>query len=66
MSETSQAEASPVPAQSGAPARETVEALIDRWFVDHFHGSPIATVTEHFNRVRQAADDLKRRLAALA
>jgi hypothetical protein len=63
MSETTQAEAAPVPAQTRASARGTVDALIDRWFADHFHGSPVATVTEHFNRVREAAEDLKRRLA---
>jgi hypothetical protein len=62
MSDTTQPEAAPAPAQAGAPARETVNALIDRWFVDHFHGSPVATVTEHFNLVQQAVEDLKRRL----
>ncbi len=38
-------------------------AEIDRWFVDHFHGSVVATVTEHFNHVFAATEDLKRRLA---
>lgn len=38
-----------------------VAATIDRWFDDHFPGSPVATVTEHFNHVFAAKEDLKRR-----
>ncbi len=42
---------------------ERLHAVIDRWFVDQFHGSVVATVTEHFNHVFAAVQDLKRRLA---
>lgn len=55
-------EVSEVTARRGRVAART-RAAIDRWFVDHFHGSAIATVTEHFNHVFAATEDLKRRLA---
>ena len=53
------------PADAPAEAalrRQKLAELIDRWFVDHFHDSPIAAVTEHFNQATRARDDLKRRL----
>ena len=38
------------------------DVLVERWFADHFPNSPVATVTDHFNHVRQAVEELKRRL----
>lgn len=37
-------------------------ALIEKWFIEHFHGSPHMRDTEAFNHVRAAVDDLKRRI----
>ncbi len=51
------------------PARpddaERADALVERWFLDSFHGSPVARSTEAWNHVRAATDELRRRLAAL-
>lgn len=55
-------EISDLPGQRDRAAAR-IRAEIDRWFVDHFHGSAVATVTEHFNHVFAATEDLKRRLA---
>lgn len=48
------------PAVPAAPSK--LEAAIEAWFVEHFHGSQIAANTEHYNLVRRAVDGLKRRL----
>jgi len=45
-----------------APARP-LDALLEAWFVETFHGIPDLPV-HHFNRFRAAADRLKDRLAA--
>jgi len=44
------------------PVPASLDALVERWFADHFPNSPVATVTDHFNHVRQAVEELKRRL----
>jgi hypothetical protein len=44
------------------PAPASLDVLVERWFADHFPNSPVATVSEHFNHVRQAVEELKRRL----
>ena len=58
--------------EQSPPASPPVDALergralaapVDRWFADHFPGSSVATVTEHFNYAIRAVEDLKRRLA---
>lgn len=46
------------------PLAEDFEALIERWFFEAFHGSPVARSTEVWNTVFAAKDELKRRLAA--
>jgi hypothetical protein len=48
----------------GAPAEPSPRNdLIERWFVEHFHGAPAMRDTEAYNHARRAVDDLKRRLA---
>ncbi len=41
-----------------------VEALIERWFVETMHNSPVSRASEIFNHVRASVDTLKQRLAA--
>ena len=42
-----------------------LDARIERWFAEHFHGSPHMRDTETFNHVRRAVDDLKRQLGEI-
>jgi hypothetical protein len=46
-------------------AAERVDAVVEQWFFETFHGSLIARSTEVWNLVHGAKDDLKRRFAAL-
>ena len=48
-----------------APPSETdsIETLIERWWADHFPGSPVAQVTQAWNHAFAAKEELKRRLA---
>jgi hypothetical protein len=46
-----------VPDASGAP-----EDIVERWWADHFPGSPVAQVTSAWNHAFAAKEDLKRRL----
>ncbi len=51
--------------QSGPEARESeIGELIEAWFIESFHNSPVSRAIEHFNHVRVAVDALKPRLAA--
>ena len=43
---------------------DEADRLVERWFFESFHGSPAARVTEVWNHVHAAKDELKRRLAA--
>jgi hypothetical protein len=47
-------------ASHDAPVADGIEALIERWFADHFHGSPIATNNEHYQHAWGAKEALKR------
>lgn len=55
----------PDPRHAGIPA-DQLDALVERWFFEAFHGSVAARSTEVWNHVYGAKDELKRRLAALA
>jgi hypothetical protein len=44
------------------PAPHAIEALIERWWADHFPGSPVAQVTQAWNHAFAAKEELKRRL----
>ena len=48
------------------PATATVEALIERWWADHFPGSPVAQVTHAWNHAFAAKEELKHRLQKFA
>jgi hypothetical protein len=39
------------------------EALVERWWADHFPGSPVAAVTAAWNHAFAAKEELKRCLA---
>ena len=41
-----------------------LEAIVERWFFEAFHGSPVARSTETWNHVHGAKEELQRRLAA--
>ena len=43
-----------------------IDALVERWFFECFHGSAVARSTEAWNVVLEAKEELKRRLASLA
>ena len=53
----------PPPGEPDAP--HSLEELIERWWQDHFPGSPVAQVTQAWNHAFAAKDELKRRLAQL-
>jgi hypothetical protein len=58
-------DAAPPPASETAPqqaSHATLLALIEKWFVDHLHNSPASRDTLIFNHVRQAVEELKRRI----
>lgn len=46
-------------------AADRVDAVVEAWFFESFHGSLVARSTEVWNLVHGAKDDLKRRLATL-
>jgi hypothetical protein len=45
---------------------DPLHAIVDRWFADAFHGSPLGNQTELWNLVHGAKEDLKRRLSKAA
>ena len=47
------------------PAVSPLADLVERWWQDHFPGSPVAQVTTAWNYAFAAKEELKRRLAAL-
>lgn len=50
------------PAETPEPTESRVNAIIDRWFLDHFPNSPVARDTDAWNHTVAAKDDLKRRI----
>ncbi|HEV8679332.1 MAG TPA: hypothetical protein VGQ90_08150 [Stellaceae bacterium] len=49
-----------VPEMPDSPA-----AIVERWWTDHFPGSPVAQMTQAWNHAFAAKEELKRRLANL-
>ena len=50
---------------AAAPPRDPsldLEALLERWWQEHFPGSPVAQVTAAWNHAFAAKEELKRRL----
>jgi hypothetical protein len=45
--------------------REAIGALVEAWFVEQVHNSPVSRDTVIFNHLRVAVDILKARIAAL-
>ena len=41
-----------------------LDALVEHWFFETFHGSAVARSTEAWNTVHAAKEELRRRLAA--
>ncbi|MFZ5658768.1 MAG: hypothetical protein ACOY5C_02800 [Pseudomonadota bacterium] len=54
--------ATPKPA-TAAP-QPTAAQIVDRWFQDQIHNSPVSRHTEAYNHVAQAVAELKKRLQA--
>ncbi len=51
---------------SDAPVqRESLDDIVERWWADHFPGSPVAQVTQAWNHAFAAKEELKRRLVNL-
>ena len=58
---TGGAEPSPdAPSPSAVP-----DDIVERWWADHFPGSPVAQVTQAWNHAFAAKEELKRRLVDL-
>jgi hypothetical protein len=52
-------------AESAPPASvRDLETVIERWWGDHFPGSPVAQVTHAWNHAFAAKEELKRRLSS--
>jgi hypothetical protein len=52
---------------SGVPdAPGSAEDIVERWWADHFPGSPVAQVTSAWNHAFAAKEELKRRLVNLS
>ena len=43
-------------------ASGSIDALIERWWAEHFPGSPVSQVTQAWNHAFAAKEDLKRLL----
>jgi len=54
------------PGAAAAPPPAVIDELVERWWEDHFPGSPVAQVTQAWNHALAAKNELKRRLAALS
>ena len=64
-------EETPTPVVAGpspdAPAQHgSTDDIVERWWADHFPGSPVAQVTPAWNHAFAAKEELKRRLANLS
>ena len=53
------------PPRAPTPAATEHDALVERWWNDHFPGSPVAASTAAWNHAFAAKEALKRRLNSL-
>ena len=53
-----------MPDPQASNATHDLDALVEHWFFEAFHGSVVARATDVWNHVHAAKDELKRRLAA--
>jgi hypothetical protein len=65
MNDTASRKAAAQPPAVPDPQPNPHDALVERWWNDHFPGSPVALVTAAWNHAYAAKEDLKRRLASL-
>ena len=49
-----------------SPGAESLDDIVERWWADHFPGSPVAQVTSAWNHAFAAKEELKRRLVNLS
>ena len=54
------------PSADAPTEHQSLEDIIERWWADHFPGSPVAQVTQAWNHAFAAKEELKRRLVELA
>ncbi|HEX3861763.1 MAG TPA: hypothetical protein VHY35_08715 [Stellaceae bacterium] len=54
------------PTVPASPGSADIANMIERWWEDHFPGSPVAQVTQAWNHAFTAKEDLKRRVADLS
>lgn len=47
------------------PIPDPINDAVERWWADHFPGSPVAQVTQAWNHAFVAKEELKRRLVDL-
>ncbi|HYM73585.1 MAG TPA: hypothetical protein VET89_11430 [Stellaceae bacterium] len=62
MTDTALPEAA-TPAPVPEPPPDRLAAFVERWWNDHFPGSPVAQLTAAWNHAFAAKEELKRRLA---
>ena len=60
---TASGAAAPPPDAHAVP--QPLETIVERWWADHFPGSPVAQVTDAWNHAFAAKEELKRRLVDL-
>ena len=68
MTDTSDSAASAPPSDTSAPRPADTPSLTDiveRWWADHFPGSPVAQIAQAWNHAFAAKEELKRRIADL-
>ena len=63
MNQTAGPGATAHPGDDATP--QPVEDIVERWWADHFPGSPVAQVTAAWNHAFAAKQELKRRLVNL-
>ena len=66
MNDTASPKAAPPAPAPDAPSDTSPglhDALVERWWNDHFPGSPVAALTAAWNHAFAAKEELKRRLA---
>ena len=54
------------PSPDAPDGHQSFEDIIERWWGDHFPGSPVAQVTQAWNHAFAAKEELKRRLVDLS
>jgi hypothetical protein len=64
MEETA-ASSGAAPAPEAPTEHQSLDDIVERWWADHFPGSPVAQVTQAWNHAFAAKEELKRRLVNL-